>query len=107
MTDYIDLAVRTAVWATRKGLMDDPRPLKQHDKLIEEVIELRDELIERELQGGNIQYVMGELGDVIVVVHVLAAQLGIDPMECFEMAVNKIEKRKGKMVNGTFVKDGS
>lgn len=37
--------------------------------------------------------------------HLLAIQLETTPAECLEMALNKIEKRTGKTVNGTFIKD--
>ena len=37
--------------------------------------------------------------------NVLACQLDLSLDECLGIALDKIEKRSGKLVNGTFVKD--
>ena len=43
--------------------------------------------------------------DSIVTLVVLYLQLGYDVEECLKIAYNNIKDRKGKMVNGTFVKE--
>lgn len=45
-----------------------------------------------------------EMGDIIVTLIILCKQLDIDPVECLEMAYNKIKDRQGKTLNGTFIK---
>ena len=45
------------------------------------------------------------MGDILVTLIILCEQIGIDPEECLSMAYEKISKRKGKTINGTFVKD--
>lgn len=46
-----------------------------------------------------------EFGDVMVTMIIMAKQLDIDLAECLEMAYEKIKDRKGKTINGTFVKE--
>lgn len=46
-----------------------------------------------------------EFGDVMVTMIIMAKQLDIDLEECLEMAYEKIKDRKGKTINGTFVKE--
>ena len=46
-----------------------------------------------------------EMGDIFVTLIILSAQLDIDLTECLEMAYEKISKRKGKTIDGIFVKE--
>lgn len=46
-----------------------------------------------------------EMGDIFVTLIVLCNQLGINCVKCLEMAYEKISKRCGKTVNGTFIKE--
>ena len=48
--------------------------------------------------------VIDGIGDIFVTVIILSKQLGLDPTECLEHAWNEIKDRKGKTVNGTFIK---
>jgi hypothetical protein len=45
------------------------------------------------------------IGDVLVTLLIQCKMQGLDPLDCLEMAVKVIENRKGKMINGTFVKN--
>ena len=94
-------------WAKDKGLLDDCQPLRQLVKTQEELTELRDEVLlcERESYTGDFNAIKNELGDVLVTLNILAFQLDLDLDECLGIALDKIEKRSGKLVNGTFVKD--
>jgi len=44
------------------------------------------------------------IGDAVVVLTNLAELVGVPIEECIQQAYSEISKRKGKMVNGTFVK---
>lgn len=44
-------------------------------------------------------------GDTLVTIIVLACQLDLDVTECLSIAYEEIKNRKGKMVNGTFIKE--
>ena len=48
---------------------------------------------------------MDAIGDCVVVLTNLSEHLGVNIEQCIEQAYQEIKNRKGKMVNGTFVKD--
>ena len=45
------------------------------------------------------------IGDMVVVLTNLAVLENMDIEDCIKSAYNVISKRKGKMVNGTFIKE--
>lgn len=45
------------------------------------------------------------IGDTVVTLIILAQQQGWSLEECLQYAYDEIKNRKGKMINGTFVKD--
>ena len=45
------------------------------------------------------------IGDIYVVLTILANQLGLDIDECIDSAYNEIKDRTGKNINGSFIKD--
>lgn len=47
------------------------------------------------------------IGDVTVVMIILAAQMGLDFQSCVDGAYEEIKDRKGRMVDGIFVKEES
>lgn len=86
-------------WAIIRGL-DKADPKAQLNKLMEEVEELA--------QGVNKNkrdQIVDSLGDVQVVLTVLALQLGLHQEVAFNAAYNVIRNRQGNLVNGVFVKD--
>ena len=105
-------------WAEDKGIFEKSNPLKQHDKTIEEVIELRDAIITYECMcnsGEALEFphsasiakdeIKDGIGDTIVTLAILAKMHGLTLTDCVDHAYNEIKERKGKMVNGVFVKD--
>ena len=46
-----------------------------------------------------------EMGDVFVTLIILCDQLNMDPVDCLGRAYEKIKDRKGKTINGVFVKE--
>ena len=73
---------------------------KQMLKLVEELGELAEGMAK-----GKEYEVKDALGDMYVVMTILAMQRGHDIEECIELAYNEIEDRKGKLVNGIYVKE--
>jgi NTP pyrophosphatase (non-canonical NTP hydrolase) len=69
-------------------------------KLLEEVQELSDGLLRNDTAE-----ICDAIGDIQVVLAVMCAQLGQDIDACREMAWEQIKDRKGKMVDGVFVKE--
>lgn len=86
-------------WAHEREL-DKAQPEKQMLKLVEEVGELA-----QGLAKGNQDQVIDSIGDVYVVLTILSLQMDLDVRDCINQAYKEIADRKGKMVNGVFVKE--
>lgn len=86
-------------WAITRGL-DKADANRQMLKLIEEVGELASSIARNKKDG-----IVDSIGDAYVVLVILSMQLGLDIDECIEAAYNEIKDRKGKLVNGVFVKE--
>lgn len=87
-------------WAQQKGLIKPDNAHKQALKMVTEVGELCEELLKDDLESFK-----NELGDVQVTLIILAEQKGVNLTECLELAYDKISKRKGKTIDGIFIKD--
>ena len=87
-------------WGELKGLLNPELAPQQFMKLSEEVGELANAI----LKGNKIEQI-DALGDIKVVITILAEQLGFDIDECEEIAYQEIKNRTGKTINGTFIKD--
>src|SRR5699024_10283856 len=75
-------------------------PHKQALKLGEEFGELFEGLAK-----GNEELTKDAIGDMYVVMTIMAQQLGFTIEECIEIAYDEIKDRKGRMVDGVFVKE--
>ncbi len=69
-------------------------------KLVEEVGELAEGLAK-----ANNDQVIDSIGDVYVVITILAMQMDLDIRDCIQVAYDEIADRKGKMIDGVFVKE--
>ena len=87
-------------WAEERGLYKRGDAKTQALKLVEEVGETC-----RAILKGDHDEVIDGIGDCVVVLTNLAELQGISIEECIEQAYNEIKDRKGKMANGTYVKD--
>ena len=87
-------------WANERGLYDKGDPKTQYIKLMEETGE-----IGRAILKNDTEQIIDGIGDAVVVLTNLAELVGVPIEECIQEAYNVISKRKGKMINGTFVKD--
>ena len=111
---FEDLESLVLRWAEDKDLMHKEYIEEQFMKFMEEVFEFKTELDTwSRLNSGNkgkideslSHNLKLEMGDVLVTLIILAKQLEISPSECLDLAYTKIAKRKGKTVNGIFVKE--
>lgn len=85
-------------WHKDRNLIDGSSDQAQYVKLIEEAGEL----------AGNIargKDVSDDIGDMIVILTNIAARNQLTIAECCEKAWNDIKDRKGKMVDGVFIKE--
>tara|TARA_R110002167_G_scaffold106414_1_gene272953 strand:- start:12 stop:818 length:807 start_codon:yes stop_codon:yes gene_type:complete len=87
-------------WAKERGLYDKGDPKTQYVKLMEEAGEVGRAIL-KDRQGD----IIDGIGDMVVVLVNLAELCDTSIEECVEEAYDVINKRTGKMVNGTFVKD--
>lgn len=109
-------------WSDTKDLLHSENADAQFMKFVEEAFEFKTEMdiwklykkfkhsenieqdfsIEEVERWKNLKF---EMGDIFVTLIILCKQLGIDPTECLSMAYEKISKRKGKTINGIFIKE--
>lgn len=86
-------------WAIARNL-DTADPMKQIVKLGEEFGELCSGLAKA--KDAEVQ---DAIGDIVVVLTILAMQTGTSIEHCTALAYEQIKDRKGRMVNGVFVKE--
>ncbi|HJA91322.1 MAG TPA: MazG-like family protein [Candidatus Jeotgalibaca merdavium] len=86
-------------WAEERNL--------QNAKANKQVIKLGEEFGElcQGMAKDNAVQVYDSIGDMYVVLTILCMQLGISIEQCVSYAYDEIKDRKGKMVNGVFVKE--
>ena len=87
-------------WADNRGLYTGGNSNTQYIKLQEEAGELAKALLNKDKAE-----IIDAIGDMVVVLTNLARLEGVMIETCIRTAYNVINKRKGKMINGTFVKD--
>ena len=87
-------------WAYARNLIEGSTPEKQFIKLMEEVGEVAAALA-RDKQDELID----GLGDMFVVMTILAAQRGVNIEQCIGQAYAVIKNRKGYMRDGIFIKE--
>lgn len=87
-------------WAKERGLINEDNAPKQFIKLTEEVGELASAMLKKDPYE-----TIDAIGDINIVLIILCEQLGLNYDECLESAYNEIKDRKGKLVEGTFIKD--
>ena len=93
-----ELALKVADWGKEKGINDSKAQLlKCHEEL--------DEVWKAIYDKEPTEKVKMEVGDVFVTAIILSDILGFNAGECLDMAYRKIKVRKGKMVDGTYVKE--
>lgn len=114
------LSKKIIKWAKDRDLLHRKNAPKQFLKFIEEVFEFRDEWLlyvheynkcdygdaDNDPEVVELRHNMKlEMGDIFVTLIILCDQLNLDPVDCLGRAYEKISKRKGKTINGTFVKE--
>lgn len=105
---FEELKTKVEEWANDKDLLHSENSDKQFMKFIEEVFEFKIEMDFIHILGGNelnSHDMMVEMGDIFVTLIILCEQLEIDPVLCLEMAYNKIKFRRGKTIDGKFIKE--
>lgn len=89
-------------WATARNLILGSNSQAQMVKLMEEVGELAHGIAKNKPDE-----IQDAIGDCFVVLTILAAQNGMMIEDCIESAYNQIKNRKGKNIDGVFVREES
>ena len=97
MPTYFDL-IRD--WAEKRGLYNAGDPKTQTLKLMEEAGEICRAVLKKDEPE-----IIDGIGDCVVVLTNLAELLEMRIEDCIREAYNEIKDRKGKMANGTYVKN--
>tara|TARA_Y100000996_G_scaffold205229_1_gene161028 strand:+ start:219 stop:518 length:300 start_codon:yes stop_codon:yes gene_type:complete len=86
-------------WHKDRNLIDGSTDKDQYMKLIQEAGELSDSLC----KGKDIT---DDIGDMLVVLINIMVRNNLTINECLSVAYADIKDRKGKMVDGIFIKEG-
>ena len=100
MSRFQEMEILVEKWAEEKGILDKATPLAQSHKTMEECLELCEAV-----RTDDRAEVIDAMGDIMVTLIIQARMQGLDLEDCLESAYNVIAKRKGKMVDGVFVKE--
>ena len=87
-------------WANERGLYENGDPKTQALKLVEEVGETCRAILKEDHDE-----IVDGIGDCVVVLTNLAELIGVPIESCVDAAYDEIKNRKGKMANGTYVKN--
>ena len=88
-----------AQWHHDRNLIDGSTDKDQYMKLIQEAGELSDSLCKE-------KDIRDDIGDIMVVLINIMVRNNLTMNECLSIAYDDIKDRKGKMIDGIFVKDG-
>ena len=92
------LIINIVKWHHDRNLVEGSTDKDQTLKLLQELGELSDSVC----KGKDVR---DDLGDMMVVMLNIMARNNITMEDCLEKAYNDIKDRKGKMVNGVFIKE--
>jgi NTP pyrophosphatase (non-canonical NTP hydrolase) len=98
--EYKELEQLVIKWADEKGIFEKGTPSAQCDKTLEEVMELS-----TALHNDDKAEIKDALGDILVTIIIQAEMQGLELEDCLLTAYNVISKRKGRMINGQFIKE--
>ena len=93
-----ELIEKVKQWAYDRNLVKGSDAKNQFHKLIQECGELSDSICKQKDASDDI-------GDIFVVLIIVCEQLGLNLEECLSVAYGDIKDRKGKMIDGVFVKE--
>ena len=99
LDELSELVVR---WGIERKIIQNGNPQTQTLKLMSELGELADNIAK-----GRYNRALDDIGDMIVVLIMISAQINTDIGKCLRVAYNDIKDRKGYLnEEGVFVKEG-
>jgi NTP pyrophosphatase (non-canonical NTP hydrolase) len=124
--NYEEISKLVIKWGEDKGIFAKSTPLRQLDKTQEELEETKqalEKLASLKEKGTALEFdfvecfdtdgeemevledVKDGIGDMLVTIVLLAKMVNMDTVDCLQVAYDVIKKRKGRMVDGQFVKN--
>ena len=101
MPSFNELELKVLRWAEARQIIPNSSSQVQALKLVSEVGEFCDAVIKKDRDG-----VIDGLGDVLVVLIILADLESLNLLSCLESAYNEIKDRRGTLQpNGVFIKE--
>lgn len=113
-----ELIQKVIQWANDRNIIQGSTATKQLEKTAAEFTELciaagKDEMLleytdvpgYHRTQEAITADVADGIGDVLVTLIIVAEQCGLDIEDCLQVSYNQIKDRKGKMIDGKFVKE--
>ena len=91
---------RVIQWGEDRNLIKGSTPERQVKKTQEELDELKEAIGEE-----NGEAIIDGIGDVAVTLILIAAQFGFRFEDCIAAAYEEIKDRKGRVIDGLFVKE--
>ncbi|UOO87849.1 MazG-like family protein [Vitreoscilla massiliensis] len=91
---------QVTAWAQARNLIAGSDSFRQLAKLAEEMGELAGGIAKQKPE-----VISDSIGDCMVVLIIIAAQNGLNVTDCLQAAYNEIKDRKGRMIDGVFVKE--
>lgn len=91
---------RIIQWGEDRNLIKGSTPERQVKKTQEELDELKEAIGEE-----NGEAIIDGIGDVAVTLILIAAQFGFRFEDCIAAAYEEIKDRKGRLIDGLFVKE--
>lgn len=87
-------------WAEKRNIFLHATTEAQMEKTFEEANELHNAI-----QANNPKEIIDGIGDILVTLIIQSELQGFALEDCLLYAYNEIKDRKGKIINGTFVKE--
>lgn len=101
MSSFSDLELKVIRWGEARGIIKNGNSQTQMLKGMSEFGELADAIIKKDREK-----IIDGIGDVLVVLLLVADLEGLDLVSCLESAYNEIKDRKGYLnSDGVFIKE--
>ena len=102
---YEELEKKVIQWADDRNIFENSNAIKQISKTQEELDETLDALKRLKQGEESMLEVADGIGDMLVTIILLAKLVGLNSVDCLAGAYDEIKDRKGKMIDGLFVKE--
>ena len=100
MNNFRELELAITKWAENKDLLKPENSFQQITKTMEELGEVASALCKKKPD-----LLVDSIGDCVVTLIILARQNNLNMLDCLQVAWDEIKDRKGKTIDGVFIKN--